>query len=96
MCDTGAKNLPIGYFFTRYSVIGEESKHGTMELKESLKDLVFSKSALKQDVYQSTKDTFEMFREETRELIRLFKERSRLKDATWPSSSPTAATSSSK
>ena len=78
MCDTGAKNLPTGYFFTRYSVIGEESKHGTMELKESLKDLVFTKSALKQDVYQSTKDTFEMFREETRELIRLFKERSRL------------------
>ena len=48
-----------------------------MELKDSLKELVFTKSALKQNVYQSTKETFEMFREQTRELIRLFKERSR-------------------
>jgi len=45
-----------------------------MELKESLKELVFSKSELKKNVWNATKETFEMFREETRELIRLFKE----------------------
>ena len=48
-----------------------------MELKQSLKELVFSKSELKQTVYHATKETFEMFRGETRELIALFKERSR-------------------
>ena len=47
-----------------------------MELKESLKDLVFNKSALKQSVYAATKETFEMFRGETRELIELFHRRS--------------------
>lgn len=46
----------------------------TMELKDSLKDLVFSKSELKQNVYQATKDTFGLFRKETRELIDLFRE----------------------
>ena len=45
-----------------------------MELKESLKDLVFNKSELKQTVYKSTKETFEIFRRETRELIELFKQ----------------------
>ena len=49
-----------------------------MELKDQLKDLVFEKSALKQDVYRTTKDCFEMFREETRTLIALFKEQSRI------------------
>ena len=48
-----------------------------MELKESLKDLVFSKSELKQKVFRATKDTFEMFRTETRELIDEFRRRSR-------------------
>ena len=48
-----------------------------MELKESLKDLVFNKSELKQEVYQATKDSFELFRELMRELIGLFKQRSR-------------------
>lgn len=55
----------------------ETKTNDKMELKDSLKELVFTKSALKQNVYQSTKETFEMFREQTRELIRLFKERSR-------------------
>ena len=44
-----------------------------MELKESLKNLVFDKSDLKQSVYRSTKETFEMFRSTTRELITLFR-----------------------
>lgn len=44
----------------------------TMELKESLKNLVFDKSDLKQEVYRATKDTFELFRSTTRELISLF------------------------
>ena len=48
-----------------------------MELKESLKELVFNKSELKQHVYQATKEAFELFREQTRDLILLFKERSR-------------------
>ena len=48
-----------------------------MELKESLKDLVFNKSELKQSVYQATRETFDMFRENTRELIELFKKRCR-------------------
>lgn len=45
-----------------------------MELKESLKDLVFTKSLLKQQVYDSTKETFELFRTTTREIIDLFKQ----------------------
>jgi len=48
-----------------------------MELKEHLKNLVFDKSALKQSVYNTTKDTFEMFREQTRDLIALFKQQAR-------------------
>ncbi|MBR6292040.1 MAG: hypothetical protein IKR33_04475, partial [Bacteroidales bacterium] len=48
-----------------------------MELKESLKDLVFNKSELKQSVYQATKETFGLFRAQTRELIELFKQRCR-------------------
>ncbi|MBP5546456.1 MAG: hypothetical protein J6X59_04155 [Bacteroidales bacterium] len=46
-----------------------------MELKESLKNLVFSKSELKQNVYNATKETFELFREQTRQLIELFRAR---------------------
>lgn len=43
-----------------------------MELNEKLKDLVFDKSDLKQQVFNATKETFEMFRNTTRELIELF------------------------
>ena len=49
-----------------------------MELKESLKDLVFSKSDLKQNVFHATRDTFRLFRETTRELISLFQEQCRI------------------
>ncbi|MBR6990681.1 MAG: hypothetical protein IKH97_00470 [Bacteroidales bacterium] len=45
-----------------------------MELKESLKNLVFDKSDLKRQVYYATKETFEMFRNITRELMSLFEE----------------------
>ena len=48
-----------------------------MELKESLKDLVFNKSELKQNVFQATKETFSLFRNTTRELIELFQQRCR-------------------
>jgi hypothetical protein len=48
-----------------------------MELKESLKELVFKKSKLKQTVYDATKETFELFRQQTRQLIELFQERCR-------------------
>lgn len=46
-----------------------------MELNESLKNLVFDKSELKQNVFRATKETFELFRTTTRELINLFRER---------------------
>lgn len=46
-----------------------------MELKESLKTLVFEKSNLKQQVYKATKESFELFRSTTQELIRLFQKR---------------------
>ena len=52
-----------------------------MELKESLKDLVFNKSELKQSVYNATKETFELFREQA---------------SMWPLTSPTEATLSSR
>lgn len=45
-----------------------------MELKESLKNLVFSKSILKQEVYATTKHAFELFRLTTRELTACFQE----------------------
>ena len=45
-----------------------------MEIKESLKDLVFDKSDLKQQVYCATKETFELFRTITRELMSLFED----------------------
>ena len=48
-----------------------------MELKQSLKELVFNKSELKQSVYQATKETFELFRENTRQLISLFRQQCR-------------------
>lgn len=48
-----------------------------MTLNENLKNLVFDKSDLKQEVYRATKDTFELFRSTTREMIALFQEKSR-------------------
>lgn len=48
-----------------------------MELKESLKNLVFDKSALKQQVSSATRETFEMFRSITRDLITTFQEENR-------------------
>ena len=45
-----------------------------MELKESLKNLVFDKNDLKGQVYYATKDAFELFRKTTHELIDLLKE----------------------
>lgn len=48
-----------------------------MELNESLKNLVFDKSDLKQQVFRATKETFELFRDTTRELMSLFQEQNR-------------------
>lgn len=45
-----------------------------MELKESLKTLVFDKSDLKQQVYQSTLESFNTFRDTTKQIIELFKQ----------------------
>ncbi len=43
-----------------------------MELKESLKNLVFEKSSLKQQVFDSTKEAFELFRTTTQDIIAQF------------------------
>ena len=51
-----------------------------MELKKELAELVFDKAALKKKVYQSTKDTFELFRKTTRELIESFQEKAKNDD----------------
>ena len=48
-----------------------------MELNESLKNLVFDKSDLKQEVYSATKEAFELFRSTMREMITLFQERTK-------------------
>ena len=45
-----------------------------MELKESLRNLVFDKNDLKGQVYYATKDAFELFRKTTHELIDMLKE----------------------
>jgi hypothetical protein len=45
-----------------------------MELKESLKQLVFDKTALKQQVFNNTKEAFELFRSTAERLIKLFQE----------------------
>lgn len=44
-----------------------------MELNESLKTLIFDKSEFKQRVYDTTKETFEMFRTTTHQLIDLLR-----------------------
>ena len=48
-----------------------------MELKDSLKNLVFDKSDLKQQVFRSTKEAFEQFRTITRELIGEFQKKAK-------------------
>lgn len=48
-----------------------------MQLKESLSDLVFRKGELKQQVYHSTREAFELFRSTAKELLSQFQERNR-------------------
>ena len=48
-----------------------------MELSSSLQNLVFEKSQLKQQIYKSTKEVFEIFRSTTREIIQLFQEQNK-------------------
>lgn len=45
-----------------------------MELNRALKELVFNKSELKQNVFRSTKEAFELFRVTTRDVIHQFQE----------------------
>lgn len=45
-----------------------------MELKDSLKQLVFDKSDLKQNVFQSTREAFELFRHTTHDIIAAFQQ----------------------
>lgn len=46
-----------------------------MELNETLKTLVFDKSDLKRQVYDVTRETFGLFRDTTRQITSLFKDR---------------------
>ena len=46
-----------------------------MEIKEALSNLVFSKAELKQRVFASTKDGFELFRRTAKELLTVLKEK---------------------
>ncbi len=48
-----------------------------MELKESLSELVFSKGELKQNVYRSTKETFELFRQTAKNIVSLLQEKNK-------------------
>lgn len=48
-----------------------------MELKESLSELVFNKGELKQRVYNSTKESFELFRQTAKELLTIFQEKNK-------------------
>lgn len=45
-----------------------------MEFKKNLQELVFTKAHLKQEVYQSTKEAFDLFRATTREIITHFQQ----------------------
>lgn len=45
-----------------------------MELNRTLKELVFNKSELKQNVFRSTKEAFELFRVTTRDVIHQFQD----------------------
>ena len=51
-----------------------------MELKQALSDLIFSKGELKHDIYYSTKETFELFRNISKEIIAKLKERNKQTD----------------
>lgn len=48
-----------------------------MQLKESLSNLVFSKGELKQNVYNSTKETFELFRTTAKDILIQLQEQNR-------------------
>lgn len=48
-----------------------------MQIKETLNDLIFSKGRLKQDVYHSTKEAFELFRATAKDLITQLQEQNR-------------------
>ncbi len=48
-----------------------------MQIKETLNDLIFSKGRLKQDVYHSTKEAFELFRATAKDLIAQLQEQNR-------------------
>ena len=50
-----------------------------MQIKETLSDLVFSKGELKQTVYKSTKEAFELFRSTAKQLLGELQEQNRAK-----------------
>ena len=49
-----------------------------MEVNENLKELVFRKAELKQQVYDATKESFDLFRSTTKNLIASFKEKNKI------------------
>lgn len=50
-----------------------------MEIKEQLSELIFSKGELKQTVYQSTRQTFELFRTTAKNIVAALQEQNRQK-----------------
>lgn len=50
-----------------------------MEIKEQLSELIFSKGELKQKVYQSTRQTFELFRTTAKNIVAALQEQNRQK-----------------
>ncbi len=48
-----------------------------MQLNESLSDLIFSKGELKQNVYNATKESFELFRQTAKDVLALLQEKNR-------------------
>lgn len=48
-----------------------------MQLKESLSELVFSKGEMKQHVYESTREAFELFRSTAKEILMQLQERNK-------------------
>lgn len=48
-----------------------------MEVNPTLTDLVFNKSELKQAVYRSTKEAFELFRDTTHQIIQCFQDKNK-------------------
>lgn len=60
-----------------YCQITIRNFNNNMEIKKELCDLIFSKSELKQSVYRSTKESFDMFRATAKQVVQHLQERNK-------------------